>query len=144
METSADPLEGKKTKASWVAAVFKTRSANAVRIVRKGFVAALYFMVRLSFSYVDIKLSRKGMPPQLRWSIAKILAIPTLVVHLAIVGMLVAMWVVKISQVTIRTERTSSNVESKPNKKRTPQKHRLVTRFDDFSDVRARIRELSK
>lgn len=151
METSTDPLEGLKTTASWVAGVFQTQSANVVRFVRKVIVFVLYFiaglpskLVRSSFSSVDAVLSRKGMPIEFRWLFSVLLAWPIFVVRYTLIGIVAVLWIEHGPPSFVYAWQTIANVQSTPNKKRTPQKHRPVFEVDAFDDVRARIRELSK
>lgn len=151
METSTDPLKGKKTKASWVAGVFKIQSARAVCFVRKGpamlltsVARRLAKLARSSFSHADAMLSRKGTPIELRWLFSVLLAWPMLVVRVALIGIVLALWIMHAPGVFVRTTRTIANVESIPNKKRTPKKHRVESQLVDFSDVRTRIRELAR
>ncbi len=99
---------------------------------------------RRSYEHIDKHLSKRGTPWEIRKVVSVLLAVPTIVIRVAFVGVVVALWTWNAPQIAVRVTRSVVAANQYPSKKRTPKKSRPWERLDDFDDVRVRVSELTQ
>ena len=102
------------------------------------------WLCKRGYSQVDVQLSKRGTPVELRSALGFVIGLPALVVRIALIGVVALLWVIHAPRVVFHTWDTIVKVEQYPNKKRTPKKSRPWQRLDDFDDVRVRVSELTQ
>ncbi|QDV83800.1 hypothetical protein [Planctomycetes bacterium TBK1r] len=102
------------------------------------------WLYKRGYSQVDVQLSKRGTPVELRSALGFVIGLPALVVRLVLIGIVAGLWLFHAPQVAVHAWDTLVKVEQSPNKKRTPKKSRPRKRLDDFDDVRVRVSELTQ
>ncbi|QDT13481.1 hypothetical protein K239x_54990 [Planctomycetes bacterium K23_9] len=86
----------------------------------------------------------QGKPSVVRWVAAVVWIWPVYAVRCALIGIVAGLWVYHGPSSFALVWSRATHMESRPNKKRTPEKSRIGNRLDDFNDVRVRVSELTQ
>ena len=149
--TFKECLEGMATEIRWGVSDAFTHSVKftryflyAIEVVVERAWRSCGWIHRRGFSQIDVQLSKRGTPVELRSALGFVFGIPALAVRIALIGIVAFLWVTHAPQVAFHAWDTLVKVEQYPNKKRTPKKSRPWKRLDDFDDVRVRVSELTQ
>lgn len=149
--TFKECLEGMADEIRWGVSDALTHSVNftryllyAIEVVVGRTRRILGWIYQRGFSQVDVQLSKRGTPVELRLVLGFVFGIPALAVRIALIGIVASLWVIHAPEVVFHAWDTFTTVEQYPNKKRTPKKSRPLERLDNFDDVRVRVSELTQ
>lgn len=149
--TFKECLEGMAAEIRWGVSDALTHSVNFTRYLLyaieaiAGYAGEFFgWFYKRGYSQVDVQLSKRGTPVELRSALGFVIGLPALVVRIVLIGIVAFLWIVHAPQVAFHAWDTLVKVEQYPNKKRTPKKSRPWERLDDFDDVRVRVSELTQ
>lgn len=149
--TLTECLKGMATEIRWGVSDAFTHSVNftrylfdAIEVVIDRACKIFGWFYKRGYSQVDVQLSKRGTPVELRSALGFVIGLPALVVRFVLIGIVAGLWLFHAPQVAVHAWDTLVKVEQSPNKKRTPKKSRPRKRLDDFDDVRVRVSELTQ